>query len=404
LTYTTLYLLTLILLAITPVTLIYSSIDQSAYQYTFIIGSTYLLTAILAIFIYSSRLYTNRSVLSAVGKAYVPIEDGEVTKMVRRMIVKQLQRSAIIAWEGRPRDLHGEILLARQTGTLPDDTDSVDINEYTVGSVIPLDPSNPPWGDVQHPGWSSPSHREDNKNPHVQYADVVVELPHLIEARAVSLAPPDPTATPIQGQPRAADPPVVALLRRPANMPLRDYLTQLGYLGLIQPLEIGKSFILQYERARFGGKPTSTSDFNQLMATFAELLGGMKRLDQAIVDEIRTQTMEKFSMLDMSASDGLAPDERPPFRSRSTAFQSSRSSVGSPVTAREDPASRGATPYRDPNNISQETLSSVVRHTPEHGNGTPRFLESLYNMHASSSSTLPSDAGSVLIHGRDAGG
>lgn len=66
------------------------------------IGGTYVLTALIAIFIYSSRLYTNRSVLAGVGKAYIPVEDGEVGRNVRKMIVSQLERSAIIAWEARP--------------------------------------------------------------------------------------------------------------------------------------------------------------------------------------------------------------------------------------------------------------------------------------------------------------
>lgn len=69
------------------------------------IGGVYVLTALLAIFIYTSRLYTNRTVLAAVGKSWIPVEDGEVGRSIRKMIVKALERSALIAWEGRPRDL-----------------------------------------------------------------------------------------------------------------------------------------------------------------------------------------------------------------------------------------------------------------------------------------------------------
>ncbi|EME84948.1 uncharacterized protein MYCFIDRAFT_4607, partial [Pseudocercospora fijiensis CIRAD86] len=293
LTYTALYLLTLVFLAITPISMLYSTIQQLALQYTIMIGGSYVLTAIIAIFIYSSRLYTNRSVISTVGKPYVPIEDGEVGKSVRKMIVKQLRRSAIVAWEGRPRDLFGEILWGEQEGVLPQDSDSINRNDYTVGTEIVVDPSHPPWGDIQHAGWTSPSHQDDNKNPHVRFAEVVGELPNLVEARAVSLAPADPKATPVQGQARPVDPVVVGLLTRPANMAMREYLTQLGYLGLVQPPEIGQEFLLQYEKARFGGRPSTLEEFNALMQTFAQLLAGMTSLDSEIVKEIRIQSGER---------------------------------------------------------------------------------------------------------------
>src|ERR1700761_1641294 len=73
-TYTTLYILVLAILAITPVSMIWAAIQNSAYQYIIMIGGTYVLTAIIAIFIYASRLYTNRSVMVGVGKAYIPVE------------------------------------------------------------------------------------------------------------------------------------------------------------------------------------------------------------------------------------------------------------------------------------------------------------------------------------------
>lgn len=404
LTYTLLYLLTLLILAITPISMIYSSIDQSALQYTFMIGGAYLLIAVVAIFLYSSRLYTNRSILSAVGKAYVPVEDGEVGRAVRKMIVKQLGRSAIVAWEGRPRDLYGEILLAGQEGILPNDFEKVSINEYTVGSEIAVDPASPPWGDVQHAGWSSPSHREDNKNPDVQFADVIAELPNLIEARAVSRAPPDPTMTPVQGQPSLADPAIVDLLTRPSNMALRDYLTQLGYLGLIQPPEIGQSFVAQYERARFSGRPVSTTDFKSLMETFAVLLAGMTGLNKLIVDEIRAQTDHKDFDLDVPTLSLPAYDA---LRLPTPRSLSSQSSIESPVTAREARSSRAATPFMGLESESEESLSSVVHHeTDEGGICSPdRDMESsFYSMQEPSSSTLPSDAGSVLVRDTYDGG
>lgn len=393
LTYTILYLLTIVFLAITPISMIYTTIQQTALQYTVMIGGAYVLTAIVVIFIYSSRLYTNRSVLSAVGKAYIPVEDGEIGKGVRKMIVKQLERSAIVAWESRPRDLYGEILLAEQDGLLPPETDSVNRNDYLVGTEIRVDPVHPPWGDVQHLGWSSPSHTVDNKTPNVQFDNVVHELPHLIEARAVSLAPPDPTLTPVPGEPQSADPVVVDLLKRPASMAMREYLTQLSYLGLVQPAAVGQKFLAQYERARFAGQPISADDFNSLMKTFAELLTGMTTLDDAIVDEIREQTK--------SHSEDVGPPTLSlPFggdgvsaRTPSPRYSSPHSTTRTPVTAKEGLSSRAATPYLQQDAQSQETLGSVI-----HNSSPLQFdISSDLNRSVSSSSSgFESDAGSVL--------
>lgn len=366
LTYTILYFLTLVLLGITPVSMIWSSIQQNALQYTFMIGGAYVLTIMIAIFIYSSRLYTNRSVLAAVGKPYIPIEDEEVNRRVRKMIAKQLKRSAVVAWEGRPRDLHGEILRAEQEGLLPQE-DRVREN-YTVGMEVRVDPQNPPWGNIQHPGWSSPSHERDNTNPDVQFADVIAELPHLIEAKAVSLAPSDPLLTPVEGgQGTLADPIVVELLQRPGNMAMREYLTQLSYLGLIQPPMVGHDFLSQYERARFTNEPISSVAFNNLMASFAQLLSGMTALNRRIVDEIRMQ----------NSGEGTMPM---PY----TDVPSRVSTPISPVTAR----SRS---YLQPM-ASVESFAGSVIHT-----SSPSRMIGETLLPSRSETSLPSDAGSVVV-------
>lgn len=404
LTYTTLYLLTLVFLAISPVTMIYSSLTQNAFQYTFMIGSVIILTAIIAVCLYSSRLYTNKRVLSDVGKSYVPIEEGEVGKAVRKMIVKQLDRSAIVAWESRPRDLYGEILLARQEGILPMETESFDVNDCMVGSEIQIDPAHPPWGDIQHPGWSSPSHRNDNRNPDVQFADVIAELPNLIEARAVSLAPPDPTMTPVQGAPRAADPAVVGLLTRPPNMALRDYLTQLGYLGLVQPPSLGQNFVSQYEKARFGFLPVSVDGFDKLMTTFAQLLAGMTTLNPDIVHEIRAQTNDDAAVLDVPVL-SLTEQERDDSAAVSSARTwSPQSSLRGSVTAREDITPAFASPYLMESAPSQESFGSVLWRSPDsRENPSPHggTQESIYTMQTPSATSFPSETGSVLIHDRE---
>lgn len=411
-TYTTLFLITLVILAITPATLLWTAIEAEAFQYVFVIGGTYVLTALVAIFIYSSRLYTNRSVLAGVGKAYIPIEDGEVGRNVRKMVVSQLERSALVAWESRPRDTLGEIVRAEKEGWFEDEdhgADGFNRHHWTVGSAIEIDPARPPWGDVKHPGWTAPAQARGEVLGNLQFATVIAEMPHLIEARAVSLAPPDPNAEAgffNEQEAPVADEAVVEMLRRQKTMGMREYLTQLSYLGLVNPPEVGLTFLTIYERVRFSGRPCPEEEFNQLMATFALLLEGMDALDPEIVAEIRAQT-------DSDASSTLSADSRSLARSESAESVlhfatpqpprsvSSGSSAHSPVTARTA-FSRAVTPFTQQDGLeSQDSLSSVVRRPTADGVQTPR-AQSIDDRDSGSRSpslkTLPSDAGSVLRH------
>jgi hypothetical protein len=401
-TYTILYLLLLVILAITPISLIYSAFRVQAWQYVFMIGGVYLLTIIFAIVIYSSRIYTNRSTLAAVGKAYVPIEDGEVSKKVRRMIVKELEKSAVVAWESRPRDVEGEILALEHDGIWPVEGPVFNHSSQQVGEYVVVNPANPPWGDIQHDGWSSPSSRQSNKNPHVQFAKVVAEMPHLIEARAVSMAPPAPyDDNSAHDQALEADPLIVHVLRRPRNAALREYLIQLSCLGLIQPLHIGDTFLSRYERARFSGKPLPGRDFDQLMQTFARLLSGMTTLSPEILHEIRKQStqpplVEIAPLSEEGSLRALGPHLLDVPRDL---LRTPVSSIITPVTAPESRA-RTTTVYLTDSSASQETLGSVViqRSPSAHrelfaaATGSPVARRGP----ASSAWSLPSDAGSVL--------
>lgn len=300
-TYTILYIILLVLLAITPAALIYTSFDENAYQYIFEVGGVYILTAILAIFIYTSRLYTNRTVLAAVGKSYIPVEEGEVGKNVRKMIAGALERSAIIALESRPRDLSDDLSALVQEEKAQ--------GSRFAGRIVKVDAHNPPWGRVQHPGWSSPSPIDTTLAPHIQFRTVVAELPNLIEAKAVSLAPPDPLTTPPRqpGDPLLADPAVVELLQRQPGSDLRSYLGHLTQLDLINPPDIGEEFLQQYERARFCRVPITEAEFESLMASFAILLGGMQQLSTTIVGEVRADRLAcDFS----DSSSSLSPSSR----------------------------------------------------------------------------------------------
>ncbi|KAF1950897.1 hypothetical protein CC80DRAFT_553818 [Byssothecium circinans] len=293
-TYTILFFILLLLLTLSPADNIYQSITTRTYQKLFVVGGVYILTIAIVLLIYSTRLYTNRSVLAAIPKPYIPIEDGEVGKLVRRMIVKALRRSAVIAWDSRPRDVRGECGEGgdgeeeRTTGGVEKEKGAHKKKHAFPATIIPVSPTNPPWGHVSHPGWASPASPD---LPNLQYCDVVNELPNLIEAKAVSLAPPDPAVEghvhAAQNTPILPDAQIVNLLQRPRTMGLRDYLAHLSSFGLLNPPSLGARFLSLYEHARFSTSPLSEPEFREIMSVFADILNGMTYLDPSIIEAAR---------------------------------------------------------------------------------------------------------------------
>ncbi|KAM7216866.1 hypothetical protein V8F06_007735 [Rhypophila decipiens] len=149
----------------------------------------------------------------------------------------------------------------------------------SVGVIPPKDAASPPvWGEIEHPGWASPTSPD---LPNLQYNAVISELPNLIEAKALTLAPLDPASS---TDPPALDPDAVAVLQRPETMGLREYLVQLTEMEVLAPAVVGP-FIAQYEAARFSTRPVSNHQFRQLMHLFAELLRAMQPLDPAVLLE-----------------------------------------------------------------------------------------------------------------------
>lgn len=296
-TYSALLLIILILLAATPGDHVYQILSNHRIGNLFVIGGTYIVTALLALFIYTSRLYTNRSTLIGIPRSYLPIEKGEVTNNVRRMIVKNRQRSALIAWESKPRDLQEEERQRVQQQHLIEEvpgsrrsTPQEKSKGQGIHNICPISIQNPPWGKVAHPGWSSPT-SDDLAN--LEFDTVICELPNLIEARAVSLAPPDPTFNFMSqfhdAVPPPPDPQLVAYLQRPPMAGLRDYLSHLGSLGLTNSTAVCAEFIAQYEFARFSDTPLNELQFRRLMDTFSELLAGMTALDGAEVAKVQSR-------------------------------------------------------------------------------------------------------------------
>lgn len=379
-TYTVLFFILIVLLAISPGETIYQSIRSEELQKLFVVGGIYFLTFVVVFLVYSTRLYTNRSVLQAIPKPYIPVEDGEVGKLVRRMIVKALKRSAIIAWDSRPRDVRGEAHGDEdgegrlRTATAERNHSTHKQRSHLRGTtIIPVSASSPPWGHVSHPGWASPSSPD---LPNLKYWDVVAELPNLIEAKAVSLAPPDPALdgpTHPQGStPMLPDAEIVALLQRPRTTGLRDYLGQLASYGLINPPSLGPKFLAQYEYARFSTQSLTETEFRDIMGVFAEILNGMTDLDPVIIDEARAYSI--------------------PSDTRSLAPSSSSSD-----------SSRSGLPYRTPRvDRGSEYSYSSGTESPQTVRTAPSMLRNLssggYTMpRTPSERSLGSEAGSVVI-------
>lgn len=275
-----------------------------------------MLTLVFAILIYTSRLYTNRTVLAGIPKTWIPVEKGDVGKSVRRMIVEGLARSALVAYDARPRNIRQENGLPIADGAKADNTQQTnrkrDQRAKDDGTPLQAASSVPSWGPIAHAGWSSPSSTD---LPNLHYEPVILELSHLIEAKAVSLAPPDPAFFPADvddstdGPVIVPDARLVELLQRPATMGLRDYVSYLTSLNLINPPNLGSEFLGLYERARFSGSDLMESDFRRLMAVFAEILRGMKEVDPAVLAELVARDGEELNDNSEGTSQSSAMDE-----------------------------------------------------------------------------------------------
>lgn len=169
----------------------------------------------------------------------------------------------------------------------------------------------PAWGIIAHPGWSSPCSPD---LPNLHYEPVILELSHLIEAKAVSLAPSDPLSAyepadlifnPEEAEAPIGDPVAVELLQRPASMSLRDYLSHLAAVGMLDLEPLASDFLTRYEYARYSGQALNENEFRTLMGVFAEILRGMRPLDAGIVDEVRAEMEEEV----MSSESGDGNDD-----------------------------------------------------------------------------------------------
>jgi len=136
----------------------------------------------------------------------------------------------------------------------------------------------PTWGIVAHAGWSSPNSKD---LPSLEFEPVLRELPNLIEAKAVSLAPPDPAfnfISQFNGQVVAPpDPHAVAALQHNPSTSLREYLANLADLGVLVVDEaLVNDFVEKYEHARFSTDALSEAEFKEMMDVFSIVLAGVE--------------------------------------------------------------------------------------------------------------------------------
>ncbi|KAM0246596.1 hypothetical protein ACHAQJ_010157 [Trichoderma viride] len=285
--YLFLYVILCGLLLITPGDAIQRSVVNRQWYNIWIIASAYVLTTFVVGFVYIVRLYVNRTVLASIPKSWVPTEKGDVKEAIYKMIGAGLSRSSAIAYAARPRVETTEEMM--RDGMLDEDEDEVRMREKLVSwneqaldkdTPIPMPPHRPVWGTIEHCGWASPNSPD---LPNLQYGTVISEIPNLIEAQALRLAPPDPTS---QSDPPMLDPEAAELLQRPPNMGLRDYFGRLAGWGVVIMDETVVDFLGKYEAARFSTKPTCDARFRELMHLFAEILRSIQPLDPTVLDHL----------------------------------------------------------------------------------------------------------------------
>lgn len=268
--FTAVFLLLIAHIVLTPSDAIYQSYKAGRIFDIFIVAGAYVLTAVLCVLLYASRLYTNRSVLKDIPKNFMPIEKEDLPgKRIRRLIVDSLARSVVIAYQARPRPRRLEAESPSISGRIIALTRADDERNQD---------TEPTWGTVAHPGWSSPSSPD---LPDLQYETVIKELTDLIEAKAVSLAPVDPQSTPSIDGTLMPDENIIEVLQRPVETGMRQYFSQLQAIGVVQDTALSREFLALYERARFGPRPLTEQEFRALMSMFAEVLRSMTSLREA---------------------------------------------------------------------------------------------------------------------------
>ncbi|KAI1506655.1 sucrase/ferredoxin domain-containing protein [Biscogniauxia marginata] len=378
-----------------------------------IIAIVYVLALLIVLFVYALRLYVTRTVLASIPKTWIPIDKGDITKEVWKMIATSLGRSAAIAWEARPKVIAPETL-PPIVEEVSDEAKANDAPAKEGRKSLQLFRSKPPatvedemgialpelrpvWGEIEHPGWGSPASPD---LPNLQYSTVLSELPNLIEAKAVSQAPADfkPGAVP-----PTLNADAVALLQRALNMSMRDYISHLISLHVLPSSQYVSEFLDTYERARFSTRPMSNAMFRRLTHLFAELLRNMQPLDTSILYGY-PDPGSSYADSDGHIDDDAPLDTTPttPTRSIASSFSISRSSTRSHPRRPNLPARNSSSntwhQYRTaPTTPKSKTGGTALSRTPS-SRSTMSFAQTRrpYPVSQPSSSSLSLSQSSVI--------
>ncbi|KAK0389876.1 hypothetical protein NLU13_3449 [Sarocladium strictum] len=342
------YLILLGLVLITPTDAIERSIRNNQRYNVIILIACYGITIFIVLFSFAVRLYVNKTVLASIPKSWVPVDKGDVSKAVYELIAAGLDRSATVAYEAKPRVHKGA-------------GENV-VRKLKLGSEekeVELPPKHTPWGEIEHRGWASPNSPD---LPNLQYSTVLAELPNLIEARALTLAPPDPTSA---ADPPALDPEAVGLLQRAPHLTLRDYISHLAELRVLGLDATAASFLQHYEQARFSTRPVTMAQFRELMHLFAEVLRSMQPLDLSALDD-------EFSTIPPSESD----------------IDNNGGNMTAPTISRKSSSSNSFAQTRHPYALSSQASSGSLRSTLSAGSvirlaTTDDRIDSPYVIHLS---------------------
>ncbi|KAF4507105.1 hypothetical protein G6O67_005779 [Ophiocordyceps sinensis] len=336
------YFLLLGLLLVTPTDAIRQSLRNGQNYNVWIFIIAVVVTVVAVSFVFVFRLYINKTALASIPKAWVPVEKGDVKDAVYKIIAAGLNRSAIIALAAQPRvEVDGRRQLGQVSAVPPPKSDAKAAKTTAEELGLPLPSRHAVWGDIEHHGWASPLSPD---MPNLQYGTVLLELPNLIEGKALSLAPADPTAP---SDPRMIDAEAAGLLQRSPSMNLRDYVDHLADLGMV-PVEVTTTeFVSQYEHARFSNRPISNACFRELMHLFAEVLRTMQPMDPVALGS--GWAVEPSSESDI---DNDAPmDTDPPSPRSSLSLAGTASTQGStrrPMRHSSAPAWAAGMPFREP--------------------------------------------------------
>ena len=410
-TFTLFVLVLTALLLITPGDHIYQSFRAGELFRIITVGGVYVLTFVIAVFIYAARLFSTRSALANIPREWKLGGDEKenpgiglgMGKRMGRVVRESWERSAIIAFESTPRDLRGN----GRSRHVPVTKGRRNLFRKE-GDITSKDAfAEPVWGAVHNAGWSGPSITD---MPDLHFESVIAELGHIIEAKAVSFAPSDPEwelarerdekQQERQDDAAPPDPIVVDLLRRPVSMGLREYVEYLTSIGIITTSAVISEFLVTYEATRFGGRLLQEEDFRHLMSLFSHILRGMKPPNQAIIDKRREDT--KTASVDNQDLDRWTDDQREPvsairiqtptLRSRNSTFsQLSRSDAG--ATAYTAPSRARLSRDVSTASYNSQSTESVIHHKRQ---SAASVEQSQFGTDSESSSSAGSFSGSLI--------